>query len=167
MLGYNPLGSSYEHFEHHNKLKNGSPEEISDELDHVYTWMQNKNFTTALGANAANQWAWVKKSMIYPPEQIISKWEEESTCNIEIVRHKLIHTASKTPSCNLCRKQLAKSIQSKIKFAMIGCECGSKWCHQSCANDFIMEIGMCCVCKKYFNLSLLNTTLRSTVLYRV
>ena len=161
MMGYNALDSCEKHYEHHLKLRDKHAD-LHAELNHLYKWMSDKNFVDALRLNTSNQWCWVGKAMLFPPVKIIESFETKCEA-LTIDRIPLKRRRRRGLICNLCQNKLAESIQEKIKYATIQCRCGTRWCHQECANNSIIMNGQCGRCKEYYALNLLNTTLRSTV----
>jgi hypothetical protein len=119
-----------------------------------------------LHLNTSNQWSFVERAMLYPPVKVIQSFQTQCEA-LTIKRIPLKHRRLKVLNCNLCQNQLAGSIQEKIKYATILCRCGTRWCHQECANNSIITNGQCGRCKEYYALNLWNTSLRSTVSGRV
>lgn len=164
MMGYNALDSCEKHYEHHLKLRE-EHRELHAELNHLYKWISDKNFLDALHLNASNQWRWLERAMLFPPVKIIESFQ---TCEpLTIERIPLKRRRLTVLNCNLCQNELAGNIQEKIKYATIQCRCGTRWCHQECANNSIIQNGQCGRCKEYYVLNLLNTMLRSTMSGRV
>lgn len=161
MMGYNVLDSCEKHLEHHLKLRDNNAN-LHAELNHLYKWISDKNFLDALRLNASNQWVFVQKAMLYPPVKIIESFQSKCEA-LTIDRIPLKRRRRMGLNCNLCQTKLADSIEEKIQYATIKCACGTRWCHQECANNSIIQNGQCGRCKEYYTLNLMNKALRSTV----
>lgn len=163
MLGYSSNQSSIQSFEHHKSLKERVPVKLHKHLDYAYNWINNRHFRDAMDYNTKEGWTWLQQAMVNPPEKVIAKFSNESLSNVSIVTRIDPVAAPKPPKCRICDKEIAQTTYEKCKFSIIICKCEKKYCHQSCAEKYVLSNAQCSLCKSYFILSPCCSSLRSTI----
>lgn len=131
-----------------------------DEIGFGYMIVSDPQFIKTYQSNIREGWKFLDKSMKIPPTILINNYLQDSTC-IEIKRPIYPKCKKEVLHCYLCEDKVADSVQEKIKFMEIKCDCTIMYSHTKCANNFILKYSMCDVCKKYYDIIPHCSTLRS------
>ena len=160
MLGYSKELSAHELWEHHRKLKEKHGPERTKELDWAYEWIKDRSFMKAIDASTKESWLWLKTAMLHPPHKVIDQFADACQSLPPMQSHIVpLHPLQK-PCCSICDEPLAESINEKIKFCTMLCNCGEKLVHPSCAEAYVDQ---CYLCRQYFIQTPLLATVRSTL----
>lgn len=163
MLGYSSKQSALDLLNHHNALKERVSTKYHKEIECVYNWVKDRHFMTAMDANTKESWDWCLRSMINPPVKVLNKYSSEAKEHVLIESQIKKMTPVKPPSCRICNKILANNVYEKVKFSMVICKCDKMWCHNSCADNYVLKNAQCTLCKDWFILSPYCSNLLSTL----
>jgi hypothetical protein len=162
MLGYKKNFTPAQRLSHHQELLERYPKR-KVELHHVYEWMSNADFVSALQNPSEQTFQWLKKSMEHPPLKILDHFirsTQNELISLNGVKTTMV-TATK-PKCFLCEKPLADSISITVHFTVVECKCcRKKICHDQCADMLMMRTTKCLCCLTFHGLHRHFSMLRS------
>jgi len=166
MLGYNAEMSSKERLAHHKTLQGKFDKKLSTELNFAYNWVGNGIFLDVLSNKSPNQIHYCREAMENPPLKLLDHMAKTTDVPIITLKKKSFTAeVDQTPSCILCNRKLATSIVEIIDFALMKCNCGTKYVHVECADKLITSTSQCTVCKKYIMLNnIKHSSLQETLL---
>jgi hypothetical protein len=164
MLGFSPTQSSLEILQHYEHLKEVSDDTHHTELDCIYKWVSDSNFLSAMDKNTVQSWKYLKNILETPPTMIIEE-KANSARNMDILSPHVFRVPTpKAPTCNMCHETLCDTITEKAKgITKVICKCDTMWLHTKCVQHYTNKSSQCNVCKEYFIVSPLQTSLRSSL----
>lgn len=165
MIGFKHTFSASEAKDHRDSLLNKVPEKYKSEIEQLYEWVTNADFIHAVESNTKEQWGFCNRSMDSAPNMYIEK-------RVLVAKHGDTMVASypkastNKPTCRLCEESLAESIEYKMKHVVVSCPCGRMYCHEKCADDYLLKEPQCYVCKNYYIYDAKNSALKATIVNR-
>ena len=114
--------------------------------------------------NTTQHWQYLEKILEQPPNLIIEKKLEHAK-NMNLLKPHTLHMpATPVLRCTVCYHKLCDTITEKVKnISKVICKCDTLWIHNDCVQKYTNKSSQCNVCKEYFIICPLQTSLRSSI----